>query len=186
MVTRNAGPDGAHDLFELTNGFERHFATPTDEDEPSLALLAGKTAPWSAVRRSPSRWRWLVVERLRRLWVLALLAPLFSVYPWGGLTLANALLDHGAPEVFRVAVRGKHVSEGKHTSWNLELDPWGPVTERKDVDVGPRLYGAVSMGDRVCVALHPGALGTRWYVVRRCRDGETWYPLHEARLAASR
>lgn len=115
----------------------------------------------------------VVGERPRKLWVLALLTPLISGYPWGALSLANALLDRGAPEVFRVAVRGKHVSGGKHTSRNLELDPWGPVTERKDVAVGPRLYGAVSVGDRVCVALHPGALGVRWYVVLRCRDGET-------------
>lgn len=75
--------------------------------------------------------------------------------------------------MFRVIVRGKHVSGGKHTGWNLELDPWGSVTERKGVDVGRRLYGAVSVGDRVCVALNPGALGARWYVVLRCRDGET-------------
>jgi len=51
------------------------------------------------------------------------------------------------------------------------LDPWGPVTERKSVDVGRRIYGAVSVGDRVCVTLCAGALGIRWYVVRRCRDG---------------
>ncbi len=116
-------------------------------------------------------------EQPRKRWVRAVgfvaFASMMSVYPWGALTLSNALLDRGAPEVFRVAVRGKHVSGGKHTSWNLELDPWGPVTDGKDVDVGPRLYGTVSTGGRVCVALHPGALGARWYVVRRCRDGET-------------
>lgn len=114
-----------------------------------------------------------VGERRRKLWVLALLAPLISTYPWGALSLANALLDRGAPEVFRVGVRGKHVSGGRQTSWYLELDPWGPVTERKDVAVGRRLYNAALTGDRVCVALHPGALGARWYVVLDCRDCET-------------
>ncbi len=70
-------------------------------------------------------------------------------------------------------MRGKHASGGKQTSRYLELDPWGPVTERKDVAVGRRLHDAASTGDRVCVALHPGALGARWYVVLRCRDDET-------------
>ena len=111
-------------------------------------------------------------ERSRKLWVVALiLFPLHASYPWGALTLANAMLDHGAPEVFPVTVRGKHVSSGKHTSWDLDLDPWGPVAERKSVDVGRRLYGLVSVGDRVCVVLRPGALGARWYGVVRCRDG---------------
>lgn len=108
-------------------------------------------------------------DRPRKLWSLALLAPLVSAYPWGALSLANALLDRETPEVFRTAVRGKHISGGKHTSFDLELDPWGPVTDRESVDVGRPLYDAVSQGDDVCVALHPGALGVRWYVVLRCR-----------------
>lgn len=110
-------------------------------------------------------------DRRRRLWILALVAPLLSFYPWGALSLGNALLDRGSPGVFRVAVRAKHVSSGsKHTSWDLRLDRWGPVTEPEDVDVGRGLYEAVSVGDEVCVALHPGALGIRWYVVLRCPE----------------
>jgi hypothetical protein len=111
-------------------------------------------------------------ERTRKFWVLALIAPLISGYPWGALCLANALLDRGVPEVFEVTVRGKHVSEGKQTSWELELDPWGPVPEPKDASVSEPLYDAVSVVDRVCVALHTGAVGARWYVVGRCGEGE--------------
>jgi hypothetical protein len=113
-----------------------------------------------------------VGERTRKFWVLALIAPIISGYPWGALCLANALLDRGLPEVFEVAVRGKHVSGGKQTSWELELDPWGPVLEPKDASVSEPLYDAVSVGDRVCVALYPGALGARWYDVGRCGEGK--------------
>lgn len=108
-------------------------------------------------------------RKARKPWVLLLLAPLVFAYPWGGLSLANALLDRGVPQMFRVPVRGKHVTTGKHTSWDVELDPWGPVTERKRVDVGRGLYRSVEIGDRVCVALRPGALGARWFVVLTCR-----------------
>jgi hypothetical protein len=107
-------------------------------------------------------------RKARRLWLLALLAPLLSFYPWGGLSLANALLDHGEPEVFRVVVRAKHVSSGKHTSYELTLDPWGPVAEAGSVDVGRAVYDAVPIGGEVCLALRPGALGVRWYFVGRC------------------
>lgn len=130
-------------------------------------LLGGAAAAGAALAVAMA-----AVERPRKLWAVALVAPLFSVYPWGALTLANALLDRGAPEVFQVAVRAKRVSSGKHTSWNLELDPWGPVAERESVDVGRHLYGDVSVGDSVCVALRPGAFGARWYVVLRCGGDE--------------
>jgi hypothetical protein len=106
--------------------------------------------------------------KARKAWLLALLLPLLGYYPWGGLTLANALLDRGEAEVFRVVVRGKHVSSGKHTSYELRLDPWGPVAEQKGVDVGRALYRSVEVGDTVCVSLRPGALGARWFVVGRC------------------
>lgn len=107
-------------------------------------------------------------RRSRRRWLFVLLWPLLSFHPWGALTLANALLDRAAPEVFEVTVRGKHVSGGKHTSYDLVLDPWGPVRDPGAVDVGRRLYQATPVGGLVCVALRPGALGARWYVVARC------------------
>jgi hypothetical protein len=106
--------------------------------------------------------------KARKAWVLGVLVPLLAFHPWGALALANALLDRGALEVYRVSIRGKHVSSGKHTSYDLTLDPWGPVTEARSEDVGRALYEAVRVGGHVCVALRPGALGVRWYVVRRC------------------
>jgi hypothetical protein len=107
-------------------------------------------------------------RKARKPWVLLLLAPLLAFYPGGGAALANALLDRAPPQVFRVAVRGKHVSTGKYTSYDLTLDPWGPVEKAESVDVGRQLYDVVATGDVVCVALQPGALGLRWFVVLRC------------------
>jgi hypothetical protein len=108
----------------------------------------------------------------RKWWLIALMTPLLGFHPGGALSLGNAILDRGEPEVFRVAVRGKHISSGsKHTSHDLQLDPWGPVREPDTVDVGRRLYDAVAVGEEVCVLLRPGALGVRWYVVVRCAGG---------------
>jgi hypothetical protein len=100
----------------------------------------------------------------RKLLALVVLTPLVTCYPWGALSLGNALLDHERPEVFRVAVRNKSAKY-------LDLDPWGPVTERKTVEVGRRLHDDVSVGEVLCVGLFPGAIGAHWYVVRRCATG---------------
>jgi hypothetical protein len=104
----------------------------------------------------------------RRVPALALLVALVAAYPWALLAQANALLDRSPRETFRVTVVGKHVSTGKHTSYELRLAPWGPVEEEEDADVGRATYEAVAVGDAVCALLRGGALGVRWYVVGRC------------------
>jgi hypothetical protein len=106
---------------------------------------------------------------LRRRWfVPVLLLALVAPYPWGALNAADVLLDRAPAEVHEVPVLHKHVSSGKHTSYDLRLPPWGPVAEAQEVDVGEELYGAVEVGDVVCAHLRPGALGARWYVVDLC------------------
>lgn len=106
---------------------------------------------------------------LRRRWfVPALIMLLVAPYPWGALGAADVLLDDRPAETYEVAVLHKHVSSGKHTSYDLRLAPWGPVGEEQEVDVGSALYDEVEIGDLVCVQLRPGALGVRWFVVDRC------------------
>ena len=112
-----------------------------------------------------------VAPDFRKIWAVALMTPLLAFHPWGALALGNAVFDRAAPEVSRAAVRGKHVSSGKQTSYELELGPWGPVAEETTVEVARVVYDRVATGDSVCVLLRPGALGARWYVVLRCPDG---------------
>ncbi len=107
---------------------------------------------------------------LRKPWLLALLIPLLGFYTWGLLAFGNAGLDRSEPETFRVAVRGKLSSGGRSPSYELRLEPWGPVTEPSCVEVERRLWDAAFVGDRVCVLLRPGVLGARWYAVQRCEQ----------------
>ncbi|GEJ57532.1 hypothetical protein [Anaeromyxobacter diazotrophicus] len=107
---------------------------------------------------------------LRRRWPAALLlALLVGAHPWGALAEANVLLDGGEAQRFEATVVDKHVVSGKHTSYDLRLTPWGPVREEDTVEVDRALYEGTEVGDEVCVALKPGALGVRWFVVARCR-----------------
>ncbi|ACL63732.1 conserved hypothetical protein [Anaeromyxobacter dehalogenans 2CP-1] len=106
---------------------------------------------------------------LRRRWyVPALVLALVAPYPWGALNAADVLLDRAPAEVHEVPVLHKHVSSGKHTSYDLRLPPWGPIGAAQEVDVGRELYGQVEVGDLVCTHLRPGALGARWFVVDLC------------------
>lgn len=108
--------------------------------------------------------------KMRGAWRLTGSVVLLACYLWSGLALANAFLDAGTSEVLRSAVRGKDISDVRYTRYHLTLDPWGPVTETKRVEVGRALYEATHVGDHVCVVLSPGALDARWYVVQRCVD----------------
>ena len=108
---------------------------------------------------------------LRRRWFGPLIVfLLLSAHPWGAFQMATALLDRSAPERFRVAVLDKHVTSGNRgTTLELRLAAWGPVPADL-VLVSREVYRAVEVGSTVCVALRPGALGVRWFLVQIC-DG---------------
>jgi hypothetical protein len=105
--------------------------------------------------------------RARRWPILGFLFVM-SAYAIGGLVEANSLFDKGEPQIFRSKVLEKHIATGKTTTCYLRLAPWGPQPRSEEVTVSRSLYGAVSVGDSVCIALRPGALQSPWYVVRRC------------------
>jgi hypothetical protein len=97
---------------------------------------------------------------------------LLSAHPWGTVQMANAHLDRSEPERFRVAVLDKHVTSGNRgTTLELRLAAWGPVPADL-VLVSREVYRAVEVGGTVCVALRPGALGVRWFLVQVCDESE--------------
>lgn len=107
---------------------------------------------------------------LRQRWYAPLGVLLFlAAHPWGALQMANALLDRSEPEVLHVAVLDKHITSGKRLEHRLRLAPWGPAQEG-EVTVDSDVYEAVEVGGAVCVALHSGALGVRWFIVGRCDE----------------
>lgn len=84
-------------------------------------------------------------------------------------TQGDVRFDPSTGQVIRVAVRDKHVSHGKSTTYSLDLPPWGPRTSAQSVSVSESLYDAVQPGDPVCVWLHPGALGQPWFTLHLCQ-----------------
>ncbi len=100
-----------------------------------------------------------------------LLFALGLMYGYGVTIEANCLLDHSPGIPFEVTVEGKHISSGKHTTYRLELPPWGPKSEPNTIAVGQATYKWIEKGDVVILTLRKGALGIRWFYMRSWQRG---------------
>ncbi len=87
---------------------------------------------------------------------------------WGAVVEANTLLDHSPAQVFQATVLDKHETSGKAHTFDLTLSPWGPRSKAEDVSVDPGRYAGLSVGEKACVYMHPGAFKLRWITVERC------------------
>lgn len=88
-------------------------------------------------------------------------------YPAGLIALTNEFLDRHPPTPVQVTVLSKDVSGGKVRTWNLELSPGGPWQQPHAERVSRDLYEHTSVGDTRCLLLRPGALGIRWWEIRK-------------------
>jgi hypothetical protein len=126
-----------------------------------LACAAGLLVTGAAARVDP----WFRKQR----WVVLLSSLMTCLYGYGAGLELNALADRSAPLVYPVVVAAKHVSEdSKTTTWYLTLNPWGPMTESRDVSVSAAQYRLTEPGDTACVMLRPGAFAIPWYRVAAC------------------
>ena len=116
----------------------------------------------------------------KTLWARKLVFVMFClftfVYGFGAVIEANALLDHSAGSSFSAIVRGKHIVEGKHTSYNLALSPWGPKTKPGDLEVSRATYDSIRCGDIAYITLRRGALGIPWHYLQTWQRTESSIP----------
>ncbi len=131
-----------------------------------LASAIGLLLTGAAARVDP----WFQKQR----WALLVSGLMTCLYGYGAGMELNALADRSAPRVYPVVVAAKHVSEdSKSTTWYLTLNPWGPMTESKDVSVSAARYRLTEPGDSVCVMLRPGAFRIAWYRVAACNEAQS-------------
>ncbi|KTG17860.1 MULTISPECIES: hypothetical protein [unclassified Guyparkeria] len=86
----------------------------------------------------------------------------FALTSFTLLREANMALDFSAGERHVVQVLEKHSTHGRHSSFFLNLEPWGDLQDVTTLRVGIFLYGKVRSGYPVVIEEHPGALGIRW------------------------
>jgi hypothetical protein len=92
-----------------------------------------------------------------------------ATYGYGATSVVDIQLDFSAGQVTPVQVTGKYETHGQHShSYNLNLPAWGPRPGPNTIEVSAATYRAVSIGDNVCLTLHPGAIGLPWFTSAAC------------------
>jgi hypothetical protein len=89
-------------------------------------------------------------------------------YSFGLAIVTDTLADHAKASIYVVPVTGKHTSDGKSTTYTLELAPWGPMEGSNEISVDSGFYNDLQPGDQVCLGLHPGWLRAAWYQLAEC------------------
>jgi len=88
------------------------------------------------------------------------------IYGYGVAIEANVLFDRSRAVGYTATLEGKHIVNGKRTTYELDLGPWGPITKSNKLNVGRETYDAIQRGDAVYLTLRKGALGVSWYFLR--------------------
>lgn len=96
-------------------------------------------------------------------YVTFFLIPIFTfAYGYGTLTLINALADQSDPTIYPTEVVNMRVSDGKTTTYYLELKKWGNLEEDEEVSVTRSEYEATLVGDSVNVYQYAGLFNMPW------------------------
>jgi hypothetical protein len=91
---------------------------------------------------------------------------IIGVYAYGSTIEINGMYVRSAPVTYFAVVQGKRIDRGKHTSYELELAPWGPKTKENDLEVRKTTYAAIQPGDLALMTVRTGLLGVKWYQLR--------------------
>lgn len=95
------------------------------------------------------------------MWVLGAFIAL--LYGWGLTIHGNALLDRGKPEIYHAQVEDLQPRDSR-----LYLAPIGPFQGSITANAPESVRKSARVGESVCLNIHPGAFGIRWYDVREC------------------
>jgi hypothetical protein len=97
---------------------------------------------------------------------LALLTILLISYPGGLIPLANVIADYSHPVNFKVSILAKRHTSGKGASAYFGVTSWGgEIVGDSEVRTSWVSYRNHVIGDYVCISLHSGAFGLKWYAV---------------------
>ena len=97
--------------------------------------------------------------------LLVFLPILTFFYAFGTCVSINCAADKSPSTNYNVKIIEKHVSTGKHTTYNLKLAPWGDQSESKDVNVSRYDFDRVQEGDLILVKQRPGYIKLPWIEV---------------------
>jgi hypothetical protein len=86
-------------------------------------------------------------------------------YGYGTVVTLNCTFDKSKPETFHASVISKRISDGKHTSYYVELTSWGKRKEIEEVSVSKDQYERLEKKDKVRIYFMKGKFDIPWFVV---------------------
>lgn len=101
-------------------------------------------------------------------YVVLYFAALGGAYAYGAVVLADVRLDRAPAQVFETRVADRYVTYGRHSSYHLKLEPFGPRAVGVTASVGSSAYYGAHIGDTICAAYHPGLLRLDWWNLAPC------------------
>lgn len=128
---------------------------------PTLAVAAGVALLLTFITVIDNR------KMLQHKWAVTGFVTGSFCFAIGLLSFANQTLDHGSGQAFAVKVEDAFVTSGKAHLNTFVLAPWGPFERAAEAYVRTDVYDSIDAGDVVCVTLHDGAFGWRWFDVTK-------------------
>ncbi len=107
-----------------------------------------------------------VIERRADKSLMAINAILYFMYACGTLNYLNVALDTQDARNIHVTVLK---ADAYRDSYTLTLGPWESREAENTLDVPRRVYEQAKTEKRLCLKIHPGALGWSWYEIYPCR-----------------
>ena len=113
---------------------------------------------------------YLRLNSARRLQVALAAGAGAGILAYGAVSLINVTFDQSQGVVVPRTITDMNISGSRSRSYNLDVDSWTGAGST-EIRVPSAFYHAVSIGDRVCITNHAGALGVAWFDIGLCRPG---------------
>lgn len=101
-------------------------------------------------------------EYKKNKWLIPCIAVIIFIYVHGAFIVTNCAFDNTRPQKYTTYIAGKYKTTGKTTTYYLNLEPWGPFDQEKDIDVSKALYDKYVTGQKFDVFLMGGRWGFKW------------------------
>lgn len=98
---------------------------------------------------------------LKILW----LAIIMCGYSYSAVITLNCIYDKSLPKTFSAKIINKSITNGKSTSYFLELTPWGPKKEIDEFQVSKELYYSLNKNESVKIHFMKGLFQIPWFVI---------------------
>jgi len=101
---------------------------------------------------------------------IALSAAVVGVASWGGILAMDRIMDSSSAQIYHATIVNKYISHGGRggVHYYLDITKVGPPDMPASLQTNAAFYNTVVVGQSLCLNLHKGALGYRWFDFESC------------------